>query len=272
MLIRKTVVATLLAGCAGVAILGGGSSATAGPQRSLPVFTIRSSLDGKTVLPHRIHWVARATAPVLYPGVEFLIDGKLVLANRLVPYTFADDGRDEGSGTRKGGYLVTTWLAPGTHRFTVRGTAIVGGRRTSAEKTVAARVVAPTSPPAQLAGTWQRRLETAVPPDPNRLYKSVTAQPGSYRIVIDERYLRLSGPAPRKHVKIDYVPGARTLTIRGPVWTGDPDEGAICDPWGPEATYTWSVSAGTLTLEPAGKPDSCKQRGALISGAWTRAG
>ncbi len=90
--------------------------------------------------------------------------------------------------------------------------------------------------------------------------------------MIDRRYLRLSGPEPRKHVKLDYVAGPRTLTIRGAVWTGDPDEGAICDPGGPDATYSWSVSEGTLTLEPARKPDACGQRGALLGGTWSRAG
>jgi hypothetical protein len=268
---RTGVLSALLLVCGVLAVLGASASAgTAGQDAK--TFTIRSSLDGKAVLPHRIPWIASASAPVLFPGVEFLIDGKLVFANRLEPYSFADDGRDEESGTRKTGYLVTSWLAPGTHRFTVRGKAIVAGRRTSVEKTVTARVSAPPSPPAQLAGTWQRHLDTAVPPDPNRLYKSVTAQPGTYRIVIDRRYLRVSGPAPRKHLKVDYVADSRTLTIRGPVWTGDPDEGAACDPWGPEATYAWSLNERTLTLEPAGKPDACKQRGAIMSGEWTRAG
>jgi len=270
--LRRCVLTLVVAGSSGVAILCGGPAAAGAPQRSEPLLTIRSSLDGKAVLPHRIRWVASASAPVLFPGVEFLIDGKLLFANRLVPYTFGDDGRDEDSGTRRTGYLVTTWLRPGTHRFTVRGKAIVAGGRTSAEKTVTARVVAPPSPPAPLAGTWTRRLDTAAPPDPNRLYRSVTAQPGTYRIAIDQRYLRVTGPEPRRHVKIDYVAGPPTLTIRGPVWTGDPEEGAICDPWGPDATYTWSVSDGTLTLEPAGKTDPCRQRGAVMGGTWTRAG
>jgi hypothetical protein len=255
---RRGVVAlaALLVGCGGFAAA---SAATTGEQTA-KAFTIGSNLDGRTVLPHRIPWIAHASAPVLFPGVEFLIDGKVVFANRLEPYAFGADGRDEASGTTKTGYLVTSFLAPGKHRFTVRGKAIVG------------RVPAPPAPPAQLAGTWQRQLETAVPPDPNRLYRAVTAQPGTYRLVVDRRYLRLSGPAPRKHLKIDYLAGPRTLVIRCPVWTGDPDEGAACDPWGPEATYAWSVSEGTLTLEPAGKGDECKQRGAITTGEWTRVG
>jgi len=271
MLIRTGVLTALVLGCGGLAVLGTPATASTARQEA-KTFTIRSSLDGKAVLPHRIRWIAYASAPVLFPGVEFLIDGKRVFANRLEPYAFADDGRDEESGTRKTGYLVTSWLAPGTHRFTVRGKAIVAGRRTTTEKTVTARVLVPTSPPAQLAGTWERQLDTAVPPDPNRLYRSVTAQPGTYRITIDRRYLRASGPVPRKHLKIDYVADSRTLTIRGPVWTGDPGEGGACDPWGPDATYSWSVSEDTLTLQPAGKPDACTQRGAIMTGEWTRAG
>jgi hypothetical protein len=256
----------LLLGCGG---FSAASSATSAEQTA-KAFAIRSSLDNKATLPLRIPWIATASAPVLYPGVEFLIDGKVVFANRLEPYAFGADGRDEASGTTKTGYLVTSWLAPGKHRFTVRGKAIVAGRRTTAEKTFVARVPAAPSPPTQLTGTWQRQLETAVPPDPNRLYRSVTAQPGTYRIVLDRRYLRMSGPAPRKHLKIDFVAGPGTIMIREPVWTGDPDDGAVCDPWGPEATYSWSVSDRTLTLSPASKPDECRQRGAIMTGEWTR--
>lgn len=262
----QAILAALVLGGVGLVVTASSASA----ERSASKLTIKSSLDGKTVLPQRIHWIAYPSAPVLFPGVEFLIDGEVVFANRLEPYAFADDGRDEASRTRKTGYLVTSWLAPGKHTFTVRGKANVAGRRTTATSTVVARVGRPPAPPAQLAGTWQRRLESAVPPDPNVLYRSVTAQPGTYRLVIDRRYLRMSGPAPRKHLKIDYVARSGTLTIRGPVWTGDPDEGALCDPWGPEATYSWSVSSGTLTLMPAGKADACKQRGAIVAGEWTR--
>ena len=89
-----------------------------------------------------------------------------------------------------------------------------------------ARVARPPAPPAQLTGTWKRTLTTAVPPDKNVLYRGVTALPGSYRITVDRRFIRMSGPAPRKHLKIDYVADPATITIRGPVWTGDPHEGS----------------------------------------------
>jgi len=166
--LRRCVLTLVVAGSSGVAILCGGPAAAGAPQRSEPLLTIRSSLDGKAVLPHRIRWVASASAPVLFPGVEFLIDGKLLFANRLVPYTFGDDGRDEDSGTRRTGYLVTTWLRPGTHRFTVRGKAIVAGGRTSAEKTVTARVVAPPSPPAPRRRPIRTACTEASPPSRGR--------------------------------------------------------------------------------------------------------
>ena len=54
------------------------------------------------------------------------------------------------------------------------------------------------------------------------------------------------------------------------MWTGDPAEGGACEPWGPEATYVWSVSGGTLTLAPRNAADGCKQRGAIFTGEWTR--
>jgi hypothetical protein len=256
----------------GLVVAGGVLAAALGtkPAEAQPsaAFTIRSSLDGKAVLPHRIRWIAHPSAFVVFPGVEFLIDGKLVFDNRLEPYAFGADGRDEATGTVKTGYLVTSWLSPGKHRFTVR--AKRGPDRVEATRTVVARVLAAPAPPAALAGTWTRVLPNAVPPDRNVLYRSVTAQPGTYRITVDRRFIRMSGPAPRKHIKIDYVASPATITIRGPVWTGDPDEGAICDPWGPEATYSWSVSDGTLTLAPASSADGCRQRGALFTGEWTR--
>ena len=84
--IRQVAVTTLSAlvlGCVGLAAVLTAPSAAA--EQGATAFTIRSSLDGKTVLPHRIRWIAYPSAPVLFPGVEFLIDGKVVFANRTGP-------------------------------------------------------------------------------------------------------------------------------------------------------------------------------------------
>jgi hypothetical protein len=253
--------------CAGLGVLLFAASAVA--EQAAKPLTIKSSLDGKTVLPHRIRWIAYPSAGVLFPGVEFLIDGKVVFTNRIPPYAFGADGRDEATGKVNTGYLVSSWLSPGRHEFTVRARGLGANRKIVATKAVVARVLPAAAPPAQLSGSWQRTLETAVPPDRNVLYREVTAEPGKYRMTFDRRFIRISGPL-RKHAKIDYVAGGATITLGGPVWTGDPDEGGVCEPWGPEATYGWSVSDGTLTLAPTGKTDPCKQRSVVITGDWTR--
>ena len=265
---RTTTVTAVVLGCSVLAVVLTASSTAA--ERVAKPFTIRSSLDGKTALPHRIRWIAYPSAGVRFPGVEFLIDGKVVFDNRIPPYAFGADGHDEATRTVNTGYLVTSWLRPGRHEFTVRARGLGVNRNTTATKTVIARVQPAAASPAQLTGSWQRVLETAVPPDRNVLYREVTAQPGRYQITVDRRYIRISGPAPRKHIKIDYVLRPTTITLGGPVWTGDKDEGGWCEPWGPDATYSWSVSNGTLTLTPSTKPDDCKQRGAVITGDWTR--
>jgi hypothetical protein len=263
---RAAPVGALLVCVAAMATLASGTAAA----RTGAAFTIRSSLDGKAVLPHRVRWVAHPSGPVSFPGVEFLIDGKLVFANRIPPFAFGDDANDERSGSVKTGFLVTAWLSPGKHRFTVRARGMGANRATTAERTVVARVTRPPAPPAALAGTWQRELTTAVPPDRTVLYRAVTAQPGTYRMAIGRPYIRMSGPAPRKHLNVDYVAGPSTITLGGPVWTGDPDEDGSCEPWGPDAGYAWTVEGDTLTLAPARPADTCKQRAAIVTGEWTR--
>ena len=85
------------------------ASAHAATTTGRPAVT--TSLDGKRVLPHRIHWLAY---PKLTQGqvkeVDFLIDGQLRWIERKAPYTYGDDGN----------WLVTSWLTPGVHRFAVR--------------------------------------------------------------------------------------------------------------------------------------------------------
>jgi len=269
---RAVTLGALLLGCAGLAM--GLTTSASGAGQGASTFTIRSSLDGKTVLPHRIRWIAYPSAPVSFPGVEFLIDGKVVFANRIPPFAFGDDAMDERTRSAKTGYLVTSWLSPGEHRFTVRARGMGTNRSTRVEKTVVARVLPAPATPAALAGTWQRELATAVPPDGNVLYRAVTAQPGTYRMAIDRRFIRMTGPAPPppKHLKTDFVAGAGTITFGGPVWTGDPYEGGGCEPWGPDAGYSWAVDGNTLTIAPNPPSDTCNQRAAIVTGEWTRLG
>jgi len=130
---------------AALALLAWLTPAAATPSKT--GFKVRTSLDGKTVLPHRIHWLGY---PLLardkVKEVAFLIDGRVAWIEHKAPYTFSDDG----------GYLVTSWLRPGPHRFTVRVRSTDG--RTMGD-TVRADVAPAKAPP-------PRTIRTAGPTRP----------------------------------------------------------------------------------------------------------
>lgn len=257
--------------------------ATTGATSSKP-FTVTSTLDGKKVLPHSIHWVATATdAPGHVSEVAFLIDGKVRWIEHQAPYVYgADSGPHRNS-------LVTSWLTRGEHRFTVRAVA-VGGR--TAKDTVTARVVPPPPVPSSLAGTWQRTFSSTTgapkPGSPGNPTASLTP-PGRYTITFDPRWIHDVFPCDTTPCRFnpktggggefisDWTPGARTFTVRGPVTIrifhdNDRLGGFWCYEDGPKATYTWSVSENTLQLAPVGGHDACGIRGFIWTGTWTRTG
>src|SRR4051812_28043642 len=92
----------------GLASMLSGTSAFSAPSdqgrvatREAQPFRVTTTLAGKQVLPHRIHWVARTTLPAAkVSAVTFLIDGKVRWIEHLVPYTYGLDGN----------WLVTSWL------------------------------------------------------------------------------------------------------------------------------------------------------------------
>ena len=124
------------------------SSALAG--RTDTSFTVTSSLDGKTVLPLRSHWIAY---PKIDPSqgqitqVDYLIDGYHAWSAHSAPWYYGD----------KGNWLVTSILKPGLHTFTVR--AVVSADKVAVDK-FQARVIAPPQPPARLAGRWVHGART----------------------------------------------------------------------------------------------------------------
>lgn len=135
------------------------SSALAHPAAP---FHVTSTLDGKTVLPTRIRWIARSRIPASQvTEVDWLIDGKLRWTeSQPVPgdtRTIAAYAYGGAAGLSAEGYLVTTWLTPGRHRFTVRVSDTNGGK---AADTVTARVLPAPQPPAALAGAWTRVVTT----------------------------------------------------------------------------------------------------------------
>jgi hypothetical protein len=70
---------------------------------SSPSFKVTSTLDGKAVLPHRIHWIATFHIPsAQVTNYSFQIDGKTRWSGGRLPAIYADGN----------GFLVTSWLSP----------------------------------------------------------------------------------------------------------------------------------------------------------------
>jgi hypothetical protein len=258
----------------------GAAAVTAGSASSAKQpFKITSTLDGKTVLPHRIHWLAfPRVPPTTKVKVEFLIDGIVRWHERDIPYTYSDDG----------GYLVTSWITPGKHRFTVRATIVrIGSKLIAngpiAEDTVVARVLPAATPPAALAGTWERTPDVKGHP---------TFPPGTYKLIFDRRWIQerfpgkfnpltthANGPGTGQGLieDNDWEPGSATFHVQGavvfkPFDRNDPEGGSSCDYGGPGTDYTWSIEGNVLTLAPVNGKDPCTPRGFLWTGQWTRVG
>src|SRR5262249_47941747 len=121
------------------------SSALAG--RSDTTFTVASSIDGKTVLPLRSHWIASPTDTQSIDHVDFFIDGYHAWTQHQAPWYFGGQGN----------WLITTFLKPGTHKFVVRA---YDAANQTAVDTVQAQVLTAPKPPAKLGGSWQRGNQT----------------------------------------------------------------------------------------------------------------
>lgn len=274
----KTVLAAIAFAGTVLCIATGVGAAPATP------FKIASTLDGKTVLPHRIHWLGLPTLPSSQiEKVEFLIDGKVVWIEHGKPYVYSDNHESHV------GYLVTSFLSPGIHRFTVRALSTTGATATD---TVTARVLPPPVVPAPLAGTWQRTIpDTSAAPkagSPGNPTSTLTPS-GKYAITFEPRWIHDVFPCDTSPCRFndktggggefvsDWTPGAKTFQVRGPVTFRVPVGNYRLGGWwcwmdGPDATYTWSITGDTLTLTPVGGHDACGVRGFIWAGEWTRVG
>jgi hypothetical protein len=201
----------IAAGC-GAATPGGSSATAADPSNGAQststrgssakqTFNVASTLDGKTVLPHRIHWVARPAVPASQiREVDFLIDGRQAWIERKPPYTYAEGG----------GFLVTSWLTPGKHRFSARAVRFHGAPETD---TVVACVPPPPQVPAALAGTWQRRITNATgapAPESAGNPTGTLTPPGRYRITFERRWIHDEFPCSTSPCTYDRATGAGT--------------------------------------------------------------
>jgi hypothetical protein len=243
-------------------------------------FTVSSSLDGKSVLPLRSHWLGYTSLP---PGqvdrVEFLIDGTVRWVEHNPPYNYGSD--DNGKNM---GYLITTWLKPGLHRFVVR----VFDKTGHPEKDAfTARVVAAPAPPPQLAGTW------------TRIQPATSKHFAGWKMVlwfdrVGTWYQQVSPNGSNAAGFVDqYEVRGHTLSLYGTVLMGvqEIDQGVckgngclrithggrvynvagnVCNFSGPSGRYSWSVAGDTLTTKVI--HEGCFGRGELLAGTWTRTG
>ena len=259
---------TVLTGLAAVIAIS--SALAAGESKPIRV---TSTLDGKRVLPLRTRWIARPQlAASKVKEVDFLIDGKLRWIEHNPPYNYGSD--DNG---RNLGFLITTFLNPGKHRFTARAVPYVG---TPASDTVVARVLPAPTPPPELAGTWTR---TVTPEDVRKATSGEGPPPGVWRLVFDRVGAWVLDPlgsgvveqydatptAIHVHAPIQMAPfsdGRGGLARFGHHGIG----GTVCNYAGPFGTWTWAVSGDQLTLKPAS--EHCGDRRAIWEGTWTRVG
>ena len=217
--------------------------------------TVASSLDRRTVLPHRIPWQAKTNAPAAsVEEVDFLIDGKLRWIEHNAPYWYGSDGD----------WLVTSFLSAGVHSFTVR-VKTLGGH--TALDTHRARVGRVPAPPADLAGDWAQSIGAA------RAGQFV----GTWHLRITPAGWRLLDPKREpSFIDVAYLAGS-LLESRSPIWTnpagppGSPTEGnGWCDAPYPPVRYGYSVSGSLLTLKLVGS-DHCGGEHIIWEGTWHRA-
>ena len=203
-------------------------------------FVVKSSLDAHSTLPRRIHWLAYPSLTAAkIQEVDFTIDGGPVRwTEHNKPYSFSDDG----------GYLVTTWLKPGPHRFTVKAIAKDGR---IALDTVTARVAAPPPVPSALKGTWAHTpAPIGTPGWPN----------GTYKLVFDPRWIELIHPGPFDPVKsaptgegyinyFDWDPGNTSFHVQGVVTlkTQDPTTASAAGSVNPAAPTPPTAGRSTAT-------------------------
>jgi hypothetical protein len=221
-----------------------------------------STLDRLTALPLRIHWQAfPGVPPADVSEVDFLIDGRLGWVEHVTPYFYGNDGN----------WLVTSFLAPGVHTFTVR--VITTGGHTATD-TVRASASPPSAPPAGLTGTWTRVVTPAE-------VKKATVGPGAtptgrWQLQVGPVGWQLHDPTGGGLLfDVGYRPGGNMQmrpTIEYPPYPNK-NGGGFCTDTDPLWAWTYSIGDGgkRLTLRPVGQ-DPCPDRTAILAGTWTRVG
>jgi hypothetical protein len=213
------------------------SSALAGGRDT--AFTVSSSLDGKTVLPIRSHWIANPNDTQSIDHVDFFIDGYHSWTQHQAPWYYGGQGN----------WLITTFLKPGVHKFEVQA---YDTANQMAVDTVEARVVAPPAPPATLAGNWK-----SATPLPFGLAGTLFIAKNGWTL------------GPNNFVDAQYLTNGNI--VLGPqVIDRSEQASAPCGSYPPSA-WKATIAAGgkSMTLAPVGK-DPCAIRTAIFKGTWSR--
>ena len=246
------------------------SSAAAALRGTAAPPTVSSTIDGRKVLPLRLHWIARTSlAPAKVAEVDFLIDGKVHWIEHHAPYNYASD--EDG---RNLGFLITTWLKPGIHRFGVR---VVPAKGAPTTRTVSARVLPAPAPPAALAGRWSRTVT-----EEDLAKAGPDAPPGGrWELVFDHIGAWHLDPLGSGVVN-QYDVAANVLHVYAPIEMAPCNDdkcgisayghrsigGHDCNFAGPFGSYRFAVSGDKLTLTAI--HERCPNRLAIWEGVWTR--
>jgi len=238
--------AALAAGCSTASAGGTGGHDTASPSGSRARLTVTSTLDGHTALPHRIHWQAFPSGPAFaISEVDFLIDGHQLWAEHQTPYFYGDDGN----------YLVTSFLKPGKHVFTVRAVSAAGQTATDS---VAATVPAAPPPPAALGGTWKGFVKQA---SPSSCSPGPCPPAGDWRLVISPTGWQVYDTAGGGGLYDVTYPSPGLAEIRTGMATGhqNTDGNAWCNYDGGDRPagrapvgVRWTVHGNLLSFTPVG--------------------
>lgn len=239
-----------------LALVVTGSSAYAS-EGSVKPFKATSTLDGKKVLPLRIRWIARPhISASKVKKVEFLIDGHWLWTEHQTPYFYGGNGNS----------LVTSFLRPGRHTFTVRVFAI--GARTQTDN-VRARVIPAPPPPSELAGKWKHHVSAS----------ACAASPGFCDKNGDVKTSITTlgwGTPPGDYWDARYESGGRVVfgpEVVNPKMSEGARLGGFCNGVDPLHTWTYAIASDdqSLQLHSIGK-DPCQYRQHGLEGTWTRLG
>jgi hypothetical protein len=250
--------------------------------------TIKSSLEGLTVLPTRIRWsAATSVPPERVEEVQFLVDGDRWWEDSMPPYTFGPPGA----------YLVVRWVTSlptrpsyrkrRTHEFSVRVKETNGEKWESAPARARTPKAIIAHPPGGFPGPYPTReyvrlsaADLADPPPPGE-YPSIK---GFLHFIGSSLFVRggkhdaawtISGDAKRVRLGTPIFLSAASHADAGSGFDGVNE--VICAPDGPPGMYAWSQTTGepiadysekTSFLELRAINDSCKARRRLLEGVW----